>query len=228
MKTAFGDCVLDNDTRELFRAGRPVPLSPKAWELLDLLVRNRPKALSKEEIHGALWPKTFVSDASLTNLVTEIRSALGDDARQPRLLRTVQRFGYAFIGDAASDRGKAARSQAFRLEWEGREIPLPAGESILGREEDVAVWIDDDSVSRRHARIRVSPEGATLEDLDSKNGTFRNGSRVGEPVTLADRDEIRIGRARLVFRVLSKTQTTRTARSGKQPPAPPRPTLRRR
>jgi DNA-binding winged helix-turn-helix (wHTH) protein len=228
MRIAFGDCVLDGDTRELFRAGKPVPLSPKAWELLDLLLRRRPKALSKEEIHERLWPKTFVSDASLTNLVAEIRAALGDSAREPRMLRTVQRFGYAFIGEAAPERERPPRSQAFRLDWEGREVPLPAGESILGREEEVAVWIDDDSVSRRHARIRVSADGATLEDLDSKNGTFRNGSRVVGRVALSDRDEIRIGRAKLVFRVLSRTQTTRTARSGKLPAAPPRPAPRRR
>src|SRR5207237_10797703 len=99
MRFAFEDCVFDSDTREVFRGGKPLALSPKAMELLELLVSERPKALSKERIHARLWPKTFVSDASLSNLVAELRSALGDDARTARIIRPVQRFGYAFVSE---------------------------------------------------------------------------------------------------------------------------------
>ena len=92
----FGDFVLDLDTHELVRAGTPVSLSPKAFQLLGILVENHPKALSKAELQDRLWPGTFVVEKNLTNLVSEIREALGDDPVHPRFIRTVHRFGYAF------------------------------------------------------------------------------------------------------------------------------------
>jgi predicted ATPase/DNA-binding winged helix-turn-helix (wHTH) protein len=92
----FGDFLLDLDTHELMRAGTPVSLSPKAFQLLGILVENRPKALSKTELQDRLWPTTFVVEKNLTNLVSEIREALGDDPFHPRFIRTVHRFGYSF------------------------------------------------------------------------------------------------------------------------------------
>src|SRR6266542_4463931 len=102
MRLAVSDWVFDSDIREVVRNGRAVSLSPKAFALLELLIGRRPKAVSKAEIHKHLWPGTFVSAANLANLVVELRAALGDDARKPRILRTVARFGYAFAADAAA------------------------------------------------------------------------------------------------------------------------------
>src|SRR5262245_21334388 len=67
MRLLFGDCALDLDTRELHRGGQTVSLSPKAFALLELLALRRPKALSKAEIHSALWPDTFVTETNLAN-----------------------------------------------------------------------------------------------------------------------------------------------------------------
>ena len=75
----FGDFVLDLDAHELLQAGTPVSLSPKAFQLLGLLVKNHPNALSKAELQNRLWPSTFVVEKNLTNLVSEIRAALDDD-----------------------------------------------------------------------------------------------------------------------------------------------------
>jgi hypothetical protein len=88
-----------------------------------------------------------------------------------------------------------------RLLWEDRLIPLPPGESLLGRDEDVSVRIDAPSVSRRHARLRVATgEPATLEDLGSKNGTWVGERRLeGAPVALRDGDVLRLGKVELVF-----------------------------
>jgi predicted ATPase/DNA-binding winged helix-turn-helix (wHTH) protein len=105
---AFGDFVLDLDARELVRAGTPVSLSPKALQLLGLLVERRAKALSKAELQDRLWPGTFVVEKNLTNLVSEIREALGDDPVHPRFIRTVHRFGYAFREAAATESRDAA------------------------------------------------------------------------------------------------------------------------
>ena len=83
-------------TRELLRDGHSVPLSPKAFDLLSILVADRPKAISKSDLQERLWPATFVVEKNLANLVSEIRDALGDDPSNPRFIRTVHRFGYAF------------------------------------------------------------------------------------------------------------------------------------
>jgi len=221
MRLAFGDCVFDSGTHEVFRGGRASGLSPKAFALLDLLITRRPNAVSKEEIHERLWPGYFVSDASVANLVAELRDALNDDARQPRFIRTVYRFGYAFRAEVKAAREPpAARSSSgivCRLLWGGCEILLQPGENVLGREPEAAVWIDDSAVSRRHARIVVGSEEATLEDLGSKNGTKLQGKKIRSVTRLADRDAIGIGPASMVFRVYRQTGSTETAAEDETP-----------
>jgi non-specific serine/threonine protein kinase len=100
----FGDFVLDLAARELVRAGTPVSLSPKAFQLLGLLIGCHPRALSKTELQDRLWPGVFVVEKNLTNLVSEIREALGEDPAAPRFIRTVHRFGYAFRETPSTDR----------------------------------------------------------------------------------------------------------------------------
>ena len=208
----MGDWVFDSDTRQVIRKGTTAPLSPKAFDLLELLIRRRPKAVSKAQIHEHLWPGTFVSPANLANLVVELRAALGDDARHPRVIRTVARFGYAFAAEAVAASEKAqARSPApftCRLVWGPREIALDPGENLIGRDRDSVVWIDDASVSRRHARISVDDSGAMVEDLGSKNGTYLRGRRIEKPARLADKDAIKIGPASMIFRLFKRTGST--------------------
>lgn len=214
MQLRFGSCFLDLGTRELFRNDRAVRLSPKAFQLLELLVGNRPNAVSKETIHESLWPRSFVVDGNLSNLVSELREALGDDARRPKIIRTVQRFGYAFpipASSALERRGPERDRTAYRLFWGEREIVLPPGESRIGRDDDSVVWIDDFDVSRRHARIVIDDSGARLEDLGSKNGTFLRGKRIGAAAALADGDIVQVGGASMVFRSFRRTGTTETA-----------------
>lgn len=229
MRHQFGDCVLDLETRELSRGGRPLTIEPKAFRLLELLVEARPKALSKSELQDSLWPNTYVSEGSLARLVAQIRAAIGDRAERPRFIRTVHGYGYAFSGEVvASDRPRSARQGLHcRLVWGEREIALAPGENILGRDPDALVWIDLDSVSRRHARIVVSGMTATLEDLGSKNGTYLRGEKIGEPKALQEGDSIRFGSVTLTLRAVSGEGSTATE-IGASPvgdvssPAPPR------
>jgi Tol biopolymer transport system component/DNA-binding winged helix-turn-helix (wHTH) protein len=109
VRLRFGPFTLDLDSRQLTNAGEEVHLEPKAFELLSALVVERPKALSKAELQERLWPGTFVAEANLSNLVAEIRAALGDPARAPKFVRTAHGFGYAFCGDAVplTDPGEA-------------------------------------------------------------------------------------------------------------------------
>jgi DNA-binding winged helix-turn-helix (wHTH) protein len=213
MQLRFGDCVFDPDTREVFRGETLVPMPPKVFQLLELLILERPRAIAKSALHERLWPDTFVSDANLANLVADLRQALGDDAKRPHIIRTIQRFGYAFQAEAVAVSAGAARGRSeFRLIWGDREIALVEGENILGRERDAVAWIDVYSVSRQHARIFVSGDGATLEDLGSKNGTFLRGDRVSGAAAIEDGDEIRIGTAVMTLRRFTGV-STRTARS---------------
>src|SRR5689334_2657197 len=79
----IGDFTLDEDTRQLLAKGDEVHLSPKAFDLLALLVANRDRAVSKAEFQERLWPSTFVEETNLASLVAEIRRALSDDAASP-------------------------------------------------------------------------------------------------------------------------------------------------
>jgi DNA-binding winged helix-turn-helix (wHTH) protein len=210
MRKRFGSCVFDSEVRQLFRENRPVTLSPKAFGLLEILLERAPRAISKQEIQDALWPDTFVSESSLTNVVAEARAALRDRARKPRLLRTVHGFGYAFCG-TAFDEGTGAEAgnfAPFRLVHGNRKIPLSAGENILGRDPDASVQVDHASVSRRHARISVRGSDVVLEDLASRNGTFLGGRRIDSPVELHDGDIIGLGPVTLTFQALTAPGST--------------------
>jgi DNA-binding winged helix-turn-helix (wHTH) protein len=216
MRISFGDCVLDTERRRLARAGEEVQLTPRAFELLSLLLAERPRAVAKSAIKSQLWPGTAVSEASLTALVAELRSALGDAASRPRLVKAVRRSGYAFGGTATElsegrsrPRGPGPR---FTLEWAGGElVTLREGENLIGREEGAAAWIESAGVSRRHARIVISGGTATLEDLGSRNGTVLRGRKVTAPMVLLADEEIKVGPVPLRFRIVEAVASTRAA-----------------
>ena len=203
MRIRFGPFTLDLDTRQLTRERREIHLAPKAFDLLVALVLDRPKVLSKAELQERLWPATFVAEANLSNLVAELREALGDPARTPVYIRTAHGFGYAFCADAqvTGSRDQALASPSCWLEWDGRRLPLSVGEHVIGRDPDVEIRLDQSTVSRRHARLLVTTEGAVLEAFVSKNGTFLGSERVSAPIQLADGDAIRVGSVLMTFHV---------------------------
>jgi DNA-binding winged helix-turn-helix (wHTH) protein len=214
VRITFGRFTLDVGTRQLLRDRQSVRLSPKAFELLVALVAARPRALSKAELQERLWPDTFVAEANLSNLIAEIRAAVGDRARAPRVIRTVHSFGYAFCGEATTEQAPAAaalRSPICSLAWGQRRFQLGLGEHIIGRDEHADIRLDASTVSRRHARLIVGLHGVRLEDLDSKNGTFRAADRLTAPAELSDGDVVRIGALALTVHVTRPLATTATA-----------------
>ena len=179
------------------------------------LASDRPKVLSKAALQERLWPDTFVAEANLSNLVAEIREALDDPGRAPVWVRTAHGFGYAFCGEAITLTG--ARETALDqptcwLEWGRRRFPLSIGEHVIGRDPDVEVRLDASTVSRRHARLVVTLDGAVLEDFGSKNGTLRGGERVIGSVQLADGDAIHVGSLLVTFHVRTALEATETQR----------------
>jgi DNA-binding winged helix-turn-helix (wHTH) protein len=217
MKVRFGAFTIDTGARQLTRGRAPVHLSPKAFDLLALLVERRPEAVDKAAIRDRLWPAVHVVDTTLSNLVVEIRAALNDRAGVSACVRTVHGVGYAFAAEAvdaaAPSAGDSPKTTPFWLVWNERPIVLPPGEAIVGRDASCEVWIDASGVSRRHARLRVPQadvdEAVTIEDLGSTNGTLVRGRRIGRAQALDNGDRIRLGDATLVFRAAGPLDRTR-------------------
>jgi TolB-like protein/DNA-binding winged helix-turn-helix (wHTH) protein len=122
---------LDVDSRELRRGLEPVRLSPKAYQLLEILVTSRPKALSKGDLQNRLWPDTFVVEKNLANLVGEIRQALGESPSDPQFIRTVPRYGYAFREASLELDAPATQTPATQTPGRRRHWPMTLGVAVL-------------------------------------------------------------------------------------------------
>ena len=197
-----------------FEGTKPFTFRPKRSTCLTLLVERRPRALSKAELHDHIWPATFVSDGSLAQLVSEIRTAIGDAAHEPKFLRTVHGFGYAFAGDPTDVRTDPSRvTDESSCTGYASKIATSScghGENVLGRDPTATVRLESLRISRYHARIVLNDEEAILEDLGSKNGTFLHGERIAEPARLGQGDQIRVGPFSLTFHVSRPGATTET------------------
>lgn len=213
----FAEFTLDDDTRQLLFRNDELHITPKAFQLLQLLVANPARALSKADLQQQIWPATYVEETNLATLVAEIRRLLHDSAATPRFIRTVYGFGYRFVGAVTVD-GSASDRQELRIKlwltFEGRELPLLEGANVIGRGSDAAIHIDSPGISRSHARIVVALGEATVEDLGSKNGTYVNGIRITAPQRLFDGNEIRLGSLVFTFRISSQASITQTVPFG--------------
>jgi DNA-binding winged helix-turn-helix (wHTH) protein len=204
MPVRFGAFVFDSRRHMLTRNGEPVELSPKAFLLVEMLIDARHAAVSKELLYERLWPKTFVEPGNLHNLVSEIRSALGDGDR--KIVKTVHGFGYVFAAESSSSDIPARFG--IRL---GRElIRLYEGANVIGRDPAAAVVLDAPDVSREHARLFVRGDSVTLEDLGSKNGTFVGRMRIRAATVVHEGDEILVGRTRIVVQTIGSGASTLT------------------
>lgn len=203
--------VIDVGARRLRREGVDVHLPPKAFELLMILIANRPNAVPHQRLQEELWPGTHVAETSLPALVAQLRQAFGDTAGDGLVIRTLHRVGYAFVGQAAvAGNGTAGPQSSCRLMWHRRRFDLPAGDSLLGRDAQCRVLIDAESVSRQHARVRVSGTGVTIEDLGSKNGTWVGGARIQGVVELGDGARFQLGSEALRIEFGLETRPTKT------------------
>lgn len=208
MRLKFGDCVLDFRARQLERGDKIVPLEPKMYELLEVLIRRRPAVVTNNELDELLWPEVYVERTSLTRLVSELRAVLGDTPRDSRVIRTVYKTGYAFCANVTSMPSAGAAPATIELVWKKHCLPLTDGEHIAGRDAECSLVIDASTVSRRHARITVASGTATIEDLGSTNGTHVNGTRISAPTRIIPGNEVALGTEVLLVRMRSPSALT--------------------
>ena len=99
MQFVFGDYVLDPDRRELTRGSEAVAIGPQVFDLLVYLVQNRERVVSKDDLLDAVWGGRIVSESTLTSHINAVRKAIGDSGEEQRLIRTIARKGFRFVGD---------------------------------------------------------------------------------------------------------------------------------
>jgi len=120
MTYAFADCRLDLEACELTRGGVLTPIEPQVFALLRLLVENRGRLVSRDELIDRIWGGRIVSDAAVSSRIKSARQAIGDDGEAQRLIRTHHGLGYRFVGEvqasgAAAIPSFAPPSQALRV-----------------------------------------------------------------------------------------------------------------
>ena len=211
---SLGDWLVQPSLNLISRGVAQVRLEPRAIDVLSYLAARAGRVVSKAELIDAVWQKRFVSEATLTHTIAVLRDVLGDDVRAPRYIATVHKRGYRVVAlvqqIAAVTKAPPPDGCACWLSVGDRDVPLPEGETVIGRDPDVQVRIDAMGVSRRHARITVRFGRAILEDLESKNGTFVGRDRLAGPCELKGGERIAIGPAVLSFRVAGLPGSTRT------------------
>jgi DNA-binding winged helix-turn-helix (wHTH) protein len=210
MVVQFGAFTFDLARRHLSRGDTIIHVTPKAFDLLQVLIDEAPRVVEKRELHERLWHGTFVSDATLVGLVKELRRALDDRDPNVPIIRTAHRVGYAFCPDIV--RGAQARPvpPSHWLVLHGRRAALQEGENVIGRNPASDVCLDAPGVSRSHARIVVDGDGVRLTDLGSKNGTTVNEQAAMGEVLLRDGDRIGFGSATSVYRSSVAGMSTET------------------
>jgi DNA-binding winged helix-turn-helix (wHTH) protein len=201
VRVSFGDFVVDSSARQILRDATPVHLTGKAFQLLTLLIAERPSVVTKKEIYDVIWPNVFVQEANIKNLVAELRGAMGDDGEA--IIRTERGVGYAFAADARDE--PAARSPRFVLVVNGVAFALRDGRNVIGREARAQIRLESSAVSRSHATVTVNGDEAVLQDLGSRNGTHLNGEKLEAARPLHEGDEIRIAQFAIRFQAAPGT-----------------------
>ena len=131
MRYFFEKYAFDTDRRELHRGTDVVSVAPQVFDLLDYLIRNRERVVSKDDLINAIWNGRCVSDAALTTRLNAARSAIGDSGQEQRLIKTLPRKGFRFVGLVREAQGSTDAAVADdRMEHQKPAPALPDKPSI--------------------------------------------------------------------------------------------------
>ena len=213
----LGNWMVEPTLDRISHDGREVRLRPRAMDVLTVLSLAAGKLVSKRDLIDTVWHTEFVSDHALTQVIAELRAALGDNAGNPSFIENIPRRGYRLVASvtpvvdsALSNHGV---SMPFKLETDNGTCQLSQGQNVIGRTDEADICLDKTEVSRCHAMITVQGTSAIIEDLGSKNGTYVNGRQLEGPATLNNGDEIWIGRSVARMRFLIEGEPTKTEAS---------------
>jgi DNA-binding winged helix-turn-helix (wHTH) protein len=194
----LGEWHVEPDLNTISRGSESVHLEIKVMELLVFLASRGSRLVSRRELFDGVWGTEFICDNTLSHAISELRAALGDDAHRPRFIQTIHRRGYRMLQPVTSLEGRElpdpGRPSQYRIIAQNRSIHLRQGANLLGRAPEATVRVDSVWVSRHHARISLDGRAATIEDLNSRNGTFLNERPVSQSSALADGDVIYLGK----------------------------------
>jgi len=173
-----GTSVIDCDRREVWRNGVDCHVPRKSFDLLRVLLDERPKVVPKDELIARVWPDAFVADANLAVLIADLRAALGDSAKKSKIIKTHHGVGYSFSGAVTEAPAPAMKLSGAVLVMGNRRVALREGSVSVGRDERCDIVLTHRSVSHVHARLVVNGNGVTVEDNNSKNGTYVDDEKV--------------------------------------------------
>ncbi len=157
----FGNFTLDLERRLLLRDGEPVPLTPKAFDTLALLVRRRGHVVGKDELLEAIWADAFVEESTIAQNVFTLRKALGQKNTENQFIETVPKHGYRFIGDVKAIEG-ATQARP--------EIGLQSGaHSIDAREKIGDAEISGAEIGDAEIGEGETPDGASTDARAAEN-----------------------------------------------------------
>src|SRR6187399_1998324 len=125
MRFRFENLVLDAGRRELLRDGAPVAVEPQVFDLLLYLVENRDRVVSKDDVLNVVWRGRIVSESTLTTRINAARKALGDSGEVQRLIRTLPRKGFRFVGEVREVPASEAREPVPPAPAPGPALALP-------------------------------------------------------------------------------------------------------
>ena len=195
MTYEFGNFRLDRAQKALFCDGRPVALTPKVYDTLELLAENSGRLLEKEELMQKLWPDRFVEQSNLTSNIKTLRRALGDDAANPRFVETVPRRGYRFIADVRTSDPTVSPVIASAPPAEParkRYILISASALLLIAIFGIAfMWFDGDGLLRRRQPkfTRLTTSGKVTNTAivpDGRSIVYSQKEGAGESLWLRD------------------------------------------
>jgi DNA-binding winged helix-turn-helix (wHTH) protein len=195
----FADCFYDRGARRLLRAGALVRLDSRMYDLLDILIDRSPSVVCDAEVDRLL--------------VAELRALLGDDAREARVIRTVDGQGYAFCAELRRLGPRVPPPADVKMLWGTKQWPLGDGEHIMGRGDECALVIDASTVSRRHAKLTIRQQQVFIEDLGSKNGTHVDGVEIHGLAPLKDGSRVTLGHEPLTVQLRNSATVTVAASS---------------
>lgn len=115
MPFVFGDCMVDPDRREVTRSGQAIQITPKVFDLLALLLTERDRVVGRERLLETVWAGKLVSESTLASHINAARKAIGDNGTDQRLIRTVARKGFRFVGEAVEHAAAATTPEVARI-----------------------------------------------------------------------------------------------------------------